>query len=57
MVENHVCNMSFPVHDSIVYVLSRFMPVGCGWLGPVFSPALRYFLDCGGAECYTGLLL
>jgi len=36
------------VYDNIVYVLSRFMPVGCGWPGPVFGPAVMYFLACGG---------
>ena len=36
------------VYDNIVYVLSRFMPVGSGWPGPVFGPAVVYFLACGG---------
>jgi len=51
MVKNHLYNMCLHIHDSIVYMLSRFMPVGCGWPGPVFSPAVLYFLECGGAEC------
>jgi len=24
------------------------MPVVCGWPGPVFGPAVLYFLACGG---------
>lgn len=34
------------VYDNIVYMLSRFMPVGCGWPEPIFSPAVQYFLAC-----------
>ena len=34
------------VYDNIVCVLSRFMTVGCGWPGPVFSPVDKlYTLD------------
>jgi len=36
------------VNDNIVYVLSRFMPVGCGWSGPMFGSAVLYFLAYGG---------
>ena len=57
VVQNHVYNMCFPVRDSVVYVLSRFMPVRCGWPGTVFSPTELYFPACGGAKCHTGLLL
>ena len=46
MVKNHVNNMCFPVYDNIVYALSRFMPVGCGWPGPAFGPVVLYFLAC-----------
>jgi len=47
--KEHVYNMWFPfVYDNSVYVLSRFMPVGCGWPGPVFGPAVLHFLVCGG---------
>jgi len=31
--------------------------VGCGRPGPVFVPAVRYFLASVGAECHTGQLL
>ena len=43
--------------DKVVYVPSRFLPVGCGRPGPVFGPVVQYFLACGGAKCHTGLLL
>ena len=45
------------VYENIVHVLRRFMPVGCGWPGPVFGHAVLYYLACGGAKCHTGLLL
>jgi len=35
------------VFDNIVYMLSQFMPVGCGLPEPVLSPAVQYFLACG----------
>ena len=34
------------VYDNIVHVLSRFMPVGCGWPSPVFGSAVLHFLPC-----------
>ena len=36
------------VYDNVVYVMSWFMPVGCGWPGPGFGPAVLYSLVCGG---------
>ena len=41
------CGFLF-IYDIVVYVLSRFMPVGFGWPGPVFGPALLHFIACGG---------
>ena len=37
------------VYDNTVYVPSRFMPVGCGWPGPVFGPVvlLACHMLCG----------
>ena len=42
------------VCDNVVYVLSRFMAVGCGWHGQVLGPAVLYL---GSFSAFSSTLL